>query len=344
MVSYIVIHRVECSGVQKYHQHHEPSADYFDVPRLSAQMNRTIGLHGRERIRDIEEYLEDHNDLSFAVYVTYSCTRYHDAIKDRFERLSMPEMDPTTAAQAKPYFYVLRQDGDLATPESEALILSERLEQALRILHDHNSEFLPMVGAWNTSPYFAYPYLQLYHQKDHLVDTTSRGLTLHYQSHLEALHDYVAQRLGTEHAEAEALFAKGLVNEKHWDKLYRPGAVVVTFENEQPLAYVSKMSPDISNNALQLQCWSWAFDGKFFRKSRVFNIPWPSDTIVKAITDLQVYPLDRATYQLRDELRSRGETFWACRSRKFLNYDVPLQGMEVQIVMFLRSNNQQRVC
>jgi len=65
---------------------------------------------------------------------------------------------------------------------------------------------------------------------------------------------------------------------------------------------------------------------------------------VKAITDLQVYPLDRATYQLRDELRSRGETFWACRSRKFLNYDVPLQGMEVQIVMFLRSNNQQRVC
>jgi hypothetical protein len=323
---YVVVHRVECSRTERHHQHHAPSADYFDVPRLLAQSNRKSGLQGQERIKDIGSYLEDHNDLSFAVYITYSCTRYHETIKDEFERFPMPAMDDVIAAEAKPYFYILQQDAKPAAAETQALILSEVLQEAIDALSIEVPEFH---WDWNTHSSLAYPYLELYHQKELLM---THSLKPHYQSHLEALYSYLTEILGPEYSEAEALFDRGFVDRQHWAKLFRPGAVIVTLEGGQPIAYVCLRCPAVTAGSLQLQCFSWAFDGNFFRNKTVLNTHWPSDSNIVPITDLEVYPLTYGIDGLKDELRARGEIFWACRSRKFVNYNVPLRGMEVQIV------------
>ena len=327
---YIVVHRVKCSRLERYHEDHEPSADYFDVPRLLAQANKKTCLQGRCPIRDIESYLEDHHDFSFTVYITYSCTRYHEAIKDSSERIHMPVMGDNVAVQAKPFFYVLQHDARPATAQSEALILSEGLREALLVLRTEIPGFL---SDWNVASNFAYPYLQLYYQRDLLVSSLTPRLKPSLVPHLKALASYLAERVSPEYADAEAMFDVGVVDRHHWAKLFRPGAVIVTLDGGQHVAHICKTSPKPSSNRLHVSCWCWAFDGSFFQRDVLLDIPWPSDSDTTALTDLSAYPLVYAKTGVENELRARGEVFWACRLRKFVNYDVPLGGMEVQIVM-----------
>jgi hypothetical protein len=220
---------------------------------------------------------------------------------------------------------------------AESLMLSEGLEKALDDLFDDQEEELVMLNKnehrlerkWREPLNLAYQYLQLYHQKYMLTGHTARQMDSSHQTHLSALSNYLEHRLGSEYAKAKALFEKGLVNRDHWAILFRPGAVVITIDSGQPVAYVSTSRPLIKNDVLQPQCWSWAFDGKFFRDITHLDVPWPSDSVMNVITDLQTYPLQYASGELEQELRIRGEAFWACRSRKYIKYDVPLEGMEV---------------
>jgi hypothetical protein len=128
------------------------------------------------------------------------------------------------------------------------------------------------------------------------------------------------------------LFQAGMVSQKHWQKLFRPGAVVVTYKADQPVAYVSASYPNVENNVLHSICWTWAFDGKFYQDKVTLTVPWPSDADMVIITDLDVYPLQYSDTGLEQELRRRGEIFWTCRQRKFVNYTVPSPGMEAQAV------------
>jgi hypothetical protein len=326
---YIVVHRVECSRVERYHEHHAPSAYYFDAPRLLKESNRKTGLQGEQQIADIEGYLEDHDNLSFAVYITYSCTKYHEAIKDDFKRLQMPTMDDDIATEARPYFYVLERDARPAVADSQALLLSEGLQEALYLLSTEIPGF-----RWDREDpsNLTYPYLQLYHQRNIFTSSATDVLKLSHHHHLEVLQDYLAEHLGPEYNEADTLFRNGMVERHHWAKLYRPGAVLVTIESGQPVAHICETCTTLSKNRLRLDCWDWAFDGKFYRNNVILDVQWPSDGNITAIADLEAYPLVHATAGLEDELRSRGKVFWECRTRKFANYSVPLEGMEVQIV------------
>jgi hypothetical protein len=340
--AYAVVHRVECSRLGQYHEHHEPCADYFDVPFLPASASRMTCLRGRDRLVDLESFLEDHINLSFAVYMTYNCVAYHEETKDRFKRIPMPQMDDPIASQAKPYFYILQNDAEPAKPRAEKLILSEGLEKTLQGLHknaehssdeEKNKEY-ETPDLWQNPANLIYPYLELYshHQSpvEHMTDRTTSA----EQAHISALSSYLEGRLSSEYVEAEAFFERGLVTREHWTKLFRPGAIVVTHESSEPMAYVSTSCPTVSIDALRLDCWSWGFDGKFFKNKITLDVPWPSgidaETII--ITDLDVYPLQYARAGMEQELRSRGEVFWACRSRKFINYNLPIEGMEPHIV------------
>lgn len=338
--TYIIIHRVECARSGRYHQHHKPTTDYLDVPSLPKNANRMTCLQGRDRLANLENLFEDHGNLSFAVCKAYDCIEYHEEIKDSFERLPMPQMDDPIAFQVKPYFYVLREDAKPATPRTERLILSEDLKQSLKEFsvsteaasgHEMR-EIYAMPGFWQNAANLAYPYLEFYHQRQRMTEHMDRQTMSVERSRIRELFKYLGHRLEPEYTAAEALFQRGRVTRKHWTRLFRPGAVVVTHENSQPTAYITPSFPTRNRHALRLKCWCWAFDGKFFRNEVVLDIPWPSDDDTVAITDLPVYPLQYAHAGLEAELRNRGEVFWACRSRKFVAYDVPLQGMEVQIV------------
>jgi hypothetical protein len=178
----------------------------------------------------------------------------------------------------------------------------------------------------------AYPYVELYHERQALIELATDRVPVADQIHLTILFDYLEQRLGSEYTEAGQLFGHGEVNKKHWTKLFPPGVIVVSYRSNEPTAYVSTSCTIAQNDTLRLSCWSWAFESKFFKNKVDLVVSWPSDKDTIAIADLLTYPLEYAPAGLEQDLRHRGQVFWACRSRKFINYNVPLQGMEVQKV------------
>jgi hypothetical protein len=342
---YIVVHRVECNRTGHYHQHHEPMRNYFDIPYLPANSNRLTVLHGQEPLGELENYLEDHPNLSFILYMTHSCQAYHEDLKNSFKRLAMPQMDDSVALQAKPYFYVLQKDAPPTTPSSEKLALSEGLDQALEVFFKTSNGTLDTedreqdeeedtLRIWRDHVNLTYPYLELYQRNGAFREEAERH-TLPGNpevAHLQMFSRYLDERLGPVFAEAEALFGCGLTDREHWAKLFPPGEVIVTHEHGEPQAYVCTSYPTTIDGALRVKCWSWVFDGKFFKNEAVLVVSWPSDSDKIAITDLHTYPLKHAHGNMEQEMKHRGEVFWACRFRKFVNYDVALQGMEVQKV------------
>lgn len=326
---HVVVHRVHCSRTRKHHERHLPSADYFDVPRLLVGVNQTTALRGQRPLRDLESYLEDHSNISLAIYANYSCEAYHAALKDSFKRVPMPDMDSDIISIARPYFSVLEDNGPPARADSEGIALSGGLEQAMNKLSVYHPG--PLEN-WSAPHNLNYPYLSLYHCRALFIGTSAGTLGSGDRYHLEALHNYLDERMTAEFKEAEELFDAGLVNQRHWAKLFRPGEFVVTTQDGKPRALISTMTPLPNPAYLILHCWAWNFDGKFYRQKHDLTVLWPSRSDQIAITDLVVYPLRYAGEGFEDKLRRRGNTFWACRKRKYVSYDVPLQGLEVQIV------------
>jgi hypothetical protein len=329
---HIVVHRVECSNSERYHNGHKAIADYLDTPRLVKGSTRATHLRGKRSLSNVDNYLEEHEDISFAVFKTYSCNEYHAEIKDRFERLPMPPMEESIAAQAAPYFFRLKDDAKPAIPQSEFISVSNNLKKALDALSLKEPDDL---SNWNVVKNPAFPYLQLYHCKHLLTGVSASELDIPNQLHLETLYRYLDEHLAAEYEEAELLFRKGIASRMHWAKLFRPNEVVVTMENEQPRAYLSTVCPSPDSNTLVLQCWSWEFDGRFWRNQTDLRIQWPSYADTVSITQLGAYPLRFDQTGLEERLKRRGTEFWSCRKRKLISYDVPLHGMELQIVGLL---------
>jgi hypothetical protein len=332
--THIAIHHVECSRAGRYHAHHERSANYFDVPFLPIHSNRMAGLCGQRRLIDLEDYMEGHDNLSFVVYRTYDCVAYHEDIKDGFERVAVPQLVNAIPYEAKPYFYVLRENAAHATSRSERLILSESLQKALELLGISREEVSDREEGdeYELPSNLDYPYLELYYERQFLVEHAANIISVADQVHLNVLAEWLENNLGSEFTEAGKLFEQGNVNRKHWTKLFRPGTVVVNLKSNEPTAYTCTSCTSTHHNRLLLKCWSWEFDSKFFKNEVDLTVSWAPDKATVAITNLLTYPLEYALPGLKQELRRRGEVFWACRSRKFVNYDVPLQGMEVQKV------------
>jgi hypothetical protein len=343
--TYITVHHVECSGVGRYHENHELGATYFQVPFLPALSNRLTRLRGEDQLVDLESYIEDQVNLSFVVYMTYDCVAYHEEIKASFERLPMPQLDNAITQHTEPYFYVLRQDAGPAKPHSESLIPSKVLRKALEMLRG-SSEDASDKERRGESKYprsYVYPYLDLYHRRQIFAKHSRSERTAAEQGHLTVLSNFLKSHLDLEYTEAEELSKHGTVKKKHWEKLFRPGGVVVSKKSNEPAAYVSVSCTIADDDSLHLKCWSWAFETEFFKDEVELVVTWPSDKDTIAITDLLTYPLEHAPAGFEQELRRRGQVFWGCRSRKFVNYEVPSQGMEVQTVRPLNIDSVHKI-
>jgi hypothetical protein len=343
--TYTTIHHVECAGVGRYHEHHERSAHYFDVPFLPIHSNRMTGLRGQHRLADLESYIEEQVHISFVVYMTYDCVSYYEDNKASFERLPVPHLDEAIAYQAKPYFYVLRKDAKPARPRSERLIPAESLQKAFGVLRRAREKIRGTEereeGEFPGN--LVYPYLELYHERQAVIEHASKQIPAADLIHLNVLFRYLEKRLGAEYAEAEELFKQGAVSRKHWAKLFHPGAVIVSHQSNEPAAYISPSCAITHNDSIHLRCWSWAFESTFFKNEVELVVSWPSDRETIAITDLLAYPLEYAPSGFEQELRRRGQVFWACRLRNFVNYDVPLQGMAVQKVSSLDAGSMREI-
>lgn len=316
---YVVVHRVNCDAQSDFnHQRHEPRLDYLDAPCMLANANQTSILEGTQPLDNIDWYLEDKPSRHFAVINHYDCVQYHTEIADKFERLSLPSnLDSRVLAQVRPYLYVLKEDAKEADRIKQTLLLSPKLYRAMDTLQ---ASYPTDMSHWEAEKNLTYPYPQLWHSKD-LLDNAAKELTPGDWPQVIALRDFLEETVSDEWGEAEDMFEDGFVNNQHWTKLFRPNEPIVTLLENEPRAFICKEISRISEDKLHLQCWSWEFDGHFFRQNFAISVDWPNQSDLIPITDLSHYPLKFDTSDLTSRLRNRGATFWLCRQRNYISYN-----------------------
>jgi hypothetical protein len=335
--SYLIVHRLRCDNKQRYHSKHLPLTYFQDPPRLLEGANRASQPRGNREIRNVERWIDEQQDMSFAVYIDYDCNSYHAGIENLFQYQPMPRMEEDLAVHVRPYFYTLKANADTATAKVESIHPSRNLKAAMEQLSKYE---LGHPKDWSTADNLCYPYLQLFHSKYLFGAPSISLLSDMHRFHIQALFVYVEQRMASEFTEANALFKVGMVNRAHWSKLFRPNETVIRYENGHPMAYISTSCPLTNPDVLTLQCWSWEFDGRFWKTHTIMNVHWPSLDEAIPITSLPVYPLRFDTTGLSERLRERGRVIWSCRHKRFVGYDVPARNMELQVVGEPRSAMQ----
>jgi len=325
----VTIHCVTCSGTRKYHESHPSRSYYRDTPAMIASDHQARALHGKDRLRDVDNYLGECLGFSVAIFIDYDCEAYHDNIKDAFIRIPVPSVPEDIGIDMKPYFRVLQHDGPRAIATSERLKLSENLEEALHTLQDQNAEIM---DEWYFDEDLDHPYPKLDQFKHVFVGPRAQALEPQQQKDLKVLSDYITERLALDYGELEQLSDAGLVSRKHWLMLFRPDDTVVTMFESQYRAFSVKSCFLLSPNTIEMDCWSWEYDGNFFQKHATMHIKWPSSSDQVKIKDLSVYPIRYAEDGVESSLRARGNTFWSCRRQRYVNYQTPLLGLGSQLV------------
>jgi hypothetical protein len=329
---HLVLHRVICDSGEN-HTRHKEIAHYLDVPRLFAGDSKASSLRGRKYISNVEEHLEDNADISVVIYKTYSCDDYHEIVKDQFERLQIPKIDVEVISSLKSYFFSLKGDGQAAQSISEEMtIISDDLKDAINMIEATNPE---RMAKWHDPRNMKAPYLHFYHCRG-LMDQAAVGLRGIHQQHIAVLLEYLNKAFGPEYDEADALFSRGLVTKLHFPKLFGPNEVVLTSQNDQPLAYISESCPEPDRLPLCLNCWSWTFDGLFRKERTPLHVDWPSCAPkILPISALKTYSLRFDTSGLEERLRKRGKKFWRCRKRNFVSYESPNPSFDVRTVRLI---------
>ena len=327
------------------HVHHGPDAFFLDVPKLFAGDSKADSLRGKEQISNIQEYLEDHTDISFVVFKQYSCDAYCEMMRYDFEQLTMPRLNPVVISQLKLYFFVLKEGGEKADPDSEFVkIVSNDLSRVIldllpldhiRLDLDPSSFSSGRPIDLDSSAHLKAPYTHFYHLQNQmagLVAASNTNLSSIDREHLSLFFDYVRNICGDDWMTADTLFQEGMVNRAHFHKLFAPGDVLVTGSDTQLRAYHLQDCVDSNQSHLQLNCTSWTFDEVFKKKNIIRAITWPSRDDLIEITALDIFPLRYDKSGLKEKLRKRGQQFWACRKRAFVGYEFPTPSLDVQTV------------
>ncbi|KAH7370954.1 AAA family ATPase [Rhexocercosporidium sp. MPI-PUGE-AT-0058] len=329
---YLLVHKVEC-GQSINHNHHPASSYFLDTPRLFAGDNKASALRGTISITDVGEHLEDNEHISIIIYRNYDCEEYHESIEEGFERLRLSDYGVRTVSAMRPYLFVLRKNMEVATCISEDMtLLSHDLKEAIRNLENLD----PRINYnsfrqdhWSLKA----PYLQLYHFRDFIRQIIPRLSSAEEQQHVVVLLRYIDQEFEDDYAEADNLFAKGLVSQKHYSKLFGPDETVVTMKEGQPVASVSRGLPDTGHSNPTLYCENWSFDGVFERKESIFEVTWPSTSSeILPIVDLELFPLKYDQVGTKQRLLDRGQLLWNCRKRRYMSYRVPGSKGAIQTV------------
>lgn len=74
----------------------------------------------------------------------------------------------------------------------------------------------------------------------------------------------------------------------------------------------------------RVEAWSWEFNGSFAKTKLQFDIALPTyeeDHLVQ-INSLAVHPVRFADDEMKNRLERRGKTFWSCRRKQLVSYQV----------------------
>jgi hypothetical protein len=313
-----VIYSIKCAGGRSRY-HHVPA--FRDVPaphlpithsqlRLESNSDSDLHINGTVPIFDLEALMEDDTDgIAFVVIRTVECSealvlkvlsggplRFTEAIYAK-SKIAINALQQITTC----YFQTPSDETKASYYGPGSPMPREETAQYRRNCIDPADLFF-------------------FHHRDAI-----RTYPLKYPEsklHLGALLEYVDDRYGKEFAEAESLFAAGLVTQAHISKLFKPNALVISGTYGRPAAFVVLEWPKVVSEGgwLTLTCWSFQNDGTgFARKQSVLSI-LPIESKTTRIQDLPVYPLQYAAPELRELIRARGEKQWAHRTTTQVTY------------------------
>jgi hypothetical protein len=334
MPHYVIVHQVFCDHVQvdgEDHQQHPMRADYLDTPRLWAHDTRGSVLRGRHPVPDIEEYCEVNPGVCMIVYRTYSCGDYHRLHADSFESFATG-IDRQVFNKMRPWYFKIVEDGPPAITRTEQIrVISDVLCDAMDAVTAQGSA---RASEWEVSANLTAPYDYFYHFRHQLRQHATSILGESENNELNVLLDFVNETQGAEFDEIDALFKEGKVRRDCLAKLFGPNEMIVTMRDGYPCASIAKTSVVSTKLGINLECWSWKFDGGFRRVEERIHVSWPdSDASILPLTDLLAWPLRLYQSGLKQRLQRRGEEFWSCRHKKFVSYLAPTKTIfELQTV------------
>ncbi|KAK1757017.1 hypothetical protein QBC47DRAFT_459684 [Echria macrotheca] len=315
---YVVVHRVECSGMFPVHSRHPETALFLDEPRLFKHDTMAAALRGREPLQETD-WSQDPN-IGFVIHRIYSCTDYQQRA---FE--GMQGATGVFGVHGPEEIFLKHDIEEPATPEREYMeIHSDHLRKGIETaLRRRGFEGSPL-DRWESEHNMLAPYLYFYHVRSSLREAQG-GLENIQRVHVALLVEYLEQRFGPEYDEAENLFRSGFVTREHIHKLFGPRQVLITKEGGHLVTIETKTCPLPHSMPIRLDCKKWSFDGRFRKNTEKVLISFPrganNRTPLKIKLDsLAAYPLKWADPQIRKRIFSRGETLLTFHQPRLVEY------------------------
>ncbi|EOO00263.1 putative aaa family atpase protein [Phaeoacremonium minimum UCRPA7] len=281
---------------------------YADIP-LSRD-DHAAGSHhiaGDTLISDFKAYVALNRDVRFYVFRDYECPK--QASRD------WTKPDESTS--------------------NEIHVVSDELKRTLtsisRCLPDGDTQSRSNTNGFNRPlpPDGVYRPRFLYHHREILQNILANEP---FRADIKALLWFLGHespdygRLKT----CDFLFKQGKVCANTLPWLFCPNSMVIATkrgpDSNIPAAYVLEDWPIEIDGGLQLNCWSWGYDGQRLQRRQIcLTVKVARDAIVD-ITSLSVYPAKNMVDEVRQRLVSRGQQFWGYRHQQHVSY----QGWDYQ--------------
>lgn len=294
---YLLIHQVGCEG---------DSNNFLDIPRMFKGDTRRDHLRGQRGIASAENYLKVNTDLDFLIIAYYHCwcgtgPNYHRMVG--YQDGKMIHDSPT------------------AQRSTTDIRLGKRLDAALGSIVESFPQCFPgHEYAWSSLT-ITEPYIEFYAYNRTLLDLVEdTQLEIPEREGVRTICKWFEETHRADWDEADALFAKGRVNRKHLNKLWRLGDIIaMRSTNSDRTVQAHKITQNSSSTVV---FFKWEFNGQFCRSSHpkfVGITRTKSDDEEVDITSLDYYPV-KYEQGLREELIRRGLKFWRFRRPTLVSF------------------------
>jgi hypothetical protein len=289
-----ILHRVFCKSPM--HGHDQTISEDLPV-RVFSERGQDLELSGKTIIRNLTHYCSQNPEISFIIFKEHLCVE------------DLQAQIPWRTQQRR------GQSGSDISPRAERLhVVSDLLQKAL----DHVAVCSgpeSRIGSTGARE-MAAPYLFLYHHRARLSQYGEKATGIMKQN-IVVLLDFLQSDYDAEYREADIEFSKGLLTQKHLEKLYRPNEIVIENSEGRAMAYVVRDWPEIVDKQMKVPCWTWHYDGVSLQRRDAMlkiSLPLPEDF---TIDKLSFCPMYMASDTAINELRKRGKKFWEMKDQYF---------------------------
>ncbi|KAF2112712.1 hypothetical protein BDV96DRAFT_580284 [Lophiotrema nucula] len=308
--TFAILHRVYCSRQE------DSATQELDIePPWSTNESH---LRSLDRVTDLDGYIQSNETLSFIVIREYFCCPWK-----------------------------ARTLGVVPEHQSETLvILSDSLLRTLSQVQSSHKDHVISYVKLQTNVEIMRPHVWTYYSltlmKEALVRLKSRSAE--DAVHLQLFLEYFRDGNKSMHAELESLLSRKLISAKFIDYLFIPGTTLIHSDTRGPAfdtaskqtAWASihtQWTTDASKKGgnvldrqlcdviIEMNTTCWSFNGDFWQDSgeeKVAKRFYKDDPL--DISSFSCRPLQYAEADRTNSLRTRGQVFWRCRKKQYVEY------------------------